>query len=83
MEHRIYTLKVQSFFMVNVGKSEIIPIGLVDDVHLLAEVLGCQVGSFPPSYLGLPLVRHSNQKQIGTCWLKGFRKGLQFGRGRT
>ena len=31
---------------VNVHKSEIVPIGEVDDVHALAEILGCKVGKF-------------------------------------
>lgn len=28
------------------GSLKFIPVGLVDDVHLLVEVLGCKVGSF-------------------------------------
>ena len=28
---------------VNVHKSEMVPIGEVDDVHALAEILGCKV----------------------------------------
>ena len=30
---------------VNVHKSEMVPIGEVDDVHALAEILGCKVGN--------------------------------------
>ena len=40
---------------VNVHKSEMIPIGEVDDVHALAEILGCKVGELPMSYLDMPL----------------------------
>ena len=40
---------------VNVQKSEMVPIGEVDDVHALAEILGCRVGILPMSYLGMPL----------------------------
>ena len=40
---------------VNVQKSEMIPIGEVDDVHALIEILGCRVGTLPMSYLGMPL----------------------------
>ena len=40
---------------VNVHKSEMVPIGEVDDVHALAEILGCSVGTLPMSYLGMPL----------------------------
>ena len=40
---------------VNVQKSEMVPIGEVDDVHALAEILGCRVGTLPMYYLGMPL----------------------------
>ena len=32
-------------------KSEMVPIGEVDDVHALAEILDCKVGKLPMSYL--------------------------------
>ena len=32
-----------------------VPIGEVDDVHVLAEILGCRVGTLPMSYLCMPL----------------------------
>jgi hypothetical protein len=41
--------------MINLGKSEIVPIGEVEDVEGLAQLLGCRVGSLPMTYLGLPL----------------------------
>ena len=40
---------------VNVAKSEMVPIGEVNNVHALAEVLGCRVGALPMTYLGMPL----------------------------
>ena len=40
---------------VNVQKSEMVPIGEVDDVHVLVEILGCRVGTLHMSYLGMPL----------------------------
>ena len=40
---------------VNVQKSEMVPIGEVDDVHALAKILGYRVGTLPMSYLGMPL----------------------------
>ena len=40
---------------INLNKSEIIPIGPVDNAEELANELGCKTGSFPTSYLGLPL----------------------------
>ena len=38
------------------SKSEMIPIGEVNNVNALAEILGCSVGSLPMTYLGMPLV---------------------------
>jgi hypothetical protein len=33
--------------MINLGKSEIVPIGEVEDVDFLAHVLECRLGSLP------------------------------------
>ena len=44
-----------SSLKINLNKSEIIPIGTVDNVEVLASELGCKVRSLPTSYLGLPL----------------------------
>jgi hypothetical protein len=41
--------------MINLGKSEIVPIGEIEDVEGLAQLLGCRVASLPTTYLGLPL----------------------------
>ena len=40
---------------INLDKSELIPVGCVENVEALAAELGCKVGSLPSSYLGLPL----------------------------
>ena len=40
---------------VNLPKSEIIPVGRVENVEGLAVELGYSVGSLPSTYLGLPL----------------------------
>ena len=40
---------------VNVVKSEMAPIGEVNNVHVLAEILGCRVGALPMNYLGMLL----------------------------
>ncbi|RVW72100.1 Rhodanese-like domain-containing protein 8, chloroplastic [Vitis vinifera] len=39
----------------NLAKSEIIPVGEVEEILELAAELGCRVGSLPSQYLGLPL----------------------------
>ena len=40
---------------VNALKSEMVPIGEVPNVFVLAEILGCWVGALPTTYLGMPL----------------------------
>ena len=41
-----------------------VPIGEVDDVHALADILGCRVGTLPISYLGMPLGTSHNSPSI-------------------
>ena len=45
-------------------KSEMVPIGEVVDVHALAEISGCKVGTLPMSYLGMPLGASHNSPSI-------------------
>ena len=40
---------------VNVGKSEIVPIGEVSNIQTLTNILQCRVGNLPMIYLGMPL----------------------------
>ena len=49
---------------VNVHKSEMVPIGEVDDVHALADILGCKVGKLPMFYLGMPSGASHNSPSI-------------------
>lgn len=44
-----------SSFKVNLQKSEIIPIGEVEELDTLASLFGCKVGSLSSIHLGLPL----------------------------
>ena len=48
---------VSSWFqdLINLQKSEIIPIGGMEDVDRAIVLFGCKVRRFPTSYLGLPL----------------------------
>ena len=48
---------------INLNKSEILPIGSVDNAQELATELGCGIGSLPTSYLGLPL--EAKHKAVG------------------
>ena len=40
---------------VNIGKSEIVPVGEVNNLDALANIIQCRVGSLPMTYLGMPL----------------------------
>ncbi|RVW34357.1 Transposon TX1 uncharacterized 149 kDa protein [Vitis vinifera] len=44
-----------SSLRINLAKSEIIPVGEVEEIQELAVELGCRVGSLTSQYLGLPL----------------------------
>ena len=61
---------------VNVHKSEMVPIGEVDDMHALAEILGCRVGKLPMSYLGMPLGVSHNFPSIWNPILEKFEQHL-------
>lgn len=47
--------KAISGLRINVGKSEVIPIGRVGEVQVLADILRCRVSSSPMTYLGFSL----------------------------
>ncbi|XP_075670081.1 uncharacterized protein LOC142639829 [Castanea sativa] len=50
---------------VNLGKGEMVPVGDVENVTELADLLYCKVGSLPMIYLGMPLGVALNQWQFG------------------
>ncbi|WJZ82701.1 hypothetical protein VitviT2T_002436 [Vitis vinifera] len=46
---------------INLDKSEILPVGRVENLEALALKVGCKVGRLPSSYLGIPLgVNHKS-----------------------
>ena len=47
--------EVASGLRINLDKSEIIPVGVVEEIEEMAVELGCRVGSLLSQYLGLPL----------------------------
>ena len=47
--------KVVSGLRINLGKSELVPIGVVHNMVVLVGMLGCRQSSLPLKYLGLPL----------------------------
>ena len=60
---------------VNVGKSEIVPVGEVGNLSTLTHVLCCKMGSLPMKYLGIPLGAHYKAPLIwNTILEKGERR---------
>ncbi|KAJ9704079.1 hypothetical protein PVL29_005387 [Vitis rotundifolia] len=61
---------------INLSKSELIPVGEVDDVEKMAVELGCKVGSLPSVYLGLPLGAHHKASSMWDGMEERMRKKL-------
>ncbi|RVW26439.1 hypothetical protein CK203_086136 [Vitis vinifera] len=59
---------------VNLEKSELIPVGRVNDIVDLALELGCKVGGLPSSYLGLPLGAPFKSEAVWDSVEERFRK---------
>ena len=66
---------------VNLAKSVIVPVGDVSNIGAMAEVLGCEVGSLPIPYLGLPLGSRFKDKASGMGWWKSLSAFCPVGRG--
>ncbi len=49
---------------INLGKSEIVPVGTVHGIHDLARVIGGRITMLPMKYLGLPLRAQYKSKEI-------------------
>ena len=68
--------EAMSGLRINLSKSDIIPIGSVDNVEELANELGCKVGSIFTLYLGLPLGAPHKAVGIWDAVEEGFQKRL-------
>ncbi|RVW96465.1 Transposon TX1 uncharacterized 149 kDa protein [Vitis vinifera] len=51
-------VEAASSLRINLAKSELIPVGEIEDIEEMVVELGCKVGDFPVKYLGLPLGAH-------------------------
>ena len=51
----LFWFEVVSGLKINIGKSELVPVGVVPNIGDMVDVLGCKQDSFPMKYLGLPL----------------------------
>ncbi|RVW93915.1 putative mitochondrial protein [Vitis vinifera] len=61
---------------INLDKSEILPIGRVENLEALALEVGCKVGRLPSSYLGIPLGANHNSVAVWDWVEERFRKRL-------
>ena len=61
---------------INLAKSEIIFVGGVVNMEVLANELGCKIGAFPSSYLGLPLGAQHNSMVVWDVIEERFRRKL-------
>ncbi|KAJ9674047.1 hypothetical protein PVL29_023542 [Vitis rotundifolia] len=68
--------KAISGLRVNLDKSELIPVGRIENVEELAEKLGCKVGRLPFTYLGMPLGAPFNSTAAWDGIKERFRKRL-------
>ena len=61
---------------INVGKSEIVPVGEVGNLDALALILCCKVGCLPMSYLDMPLGAHYKDSSIWNPIIEWMEKRL-------
>ena len=61
---------------INLGKSEMVPVGEVHNVEDLALILGCKVAPLPMKYLGLPLGAPFKAKSIWNPIIERMEKHL-------
>ena len=81
-EQLLYVRMVMIFFEAitslksNIGKNEIVPVGVVGNLTTLASVLGCNVGRLPMMYLGMPLGAHFKDPSIWNPIIEKMEKKL-------
>jgi len=58
------------------AKSSILSVSCVDNIQVLAGMLGCKIDSFPITYLGLPMDAKFKEKVIWEPMIERFEKRL-------
>jgi hypothetical protein len=66
----VFSLKI------NLGKSELVPVGEVSNMDSLVDILGCNLGSPPMKYLGVPLGAGFKEKAIWNLVLEKVERRL-------
>ena len=74
--------EVISGLRINLDKSEILSVGRVENLEVLALEVGCKVGKLPTSYLGLPLGAHHKSVVVWDGVEESFRKRLAMWKGQ-
>jgi len=62
--------------MVKLAKSSVLPVGHLDNIHLLGGLLGFKIDAFPIAYLSLPLGAKFKEKAIWDPIIGKFEKRL-------
>ena len=65
---------------INLDKSVILLVGIVENFNQLACELGCRIGSLPSSYLGLPLGFKLNSSRVWEGLRRDSEEGSPLGR---
>ena len=66
--------EVVSGLKINLGKSELVPVGAVNNIDIFLVVLGCMQGSLPMKYLSLSLGAKFKDKSISNPILEKMEK---------
>jgi len=72
----LFIFEAISGLHMNMQKSTIYPVNEVLNLEELADIMGCNIGSFPSTYLGLPLGAQHKSTEIWTGVIGKFEKRL-------
>ena len=72
----LFWFEVVSGLKINMGKSELVFVGVVPNRADMVDVLGCKQGSFPMKYLGLPLGANVRDRSIWNLIIKKVERRL-------
>ena len=72
----LFWFEAASGLKMNLDKSEVIPVGEVEEVNEMAVEIGCRVGQLPTVYLGLPLGAPNKATSV---WKRRWGGDLPFG----
>ncbi|XP_060212175.1 uncharacterized protein LOC132639770 [Lycium barbarum] len=76
LNRTLFIFEAISGLHMNMLKSTIYPVNEVPNMEELADIMGCKIGSFPSTYLGLPLGAKYKSTEIWTGIIEKFEKKL-------